>query len=81
MSATTDWIWELPATIAAIDQRLSPGVTTTSTYLLSLLEIAASLLSLADEMVLKPAPITTNSDIDKPVLANRLACLAFIFFS
>jgi hypothetical protein len=43
--------------------------------------MARSLLSLADEMVLKPAPITTNSDIDKPVLANRLACLAFIFFS
>jgi hypothetical protein len=32
-------------------------------------------------MVLKPAPITTNSDNDNPVLANRLACLAFIFFS
>jgi hypothetical protein len=32
-------------------------------------------------MVLKPAPITTNSDTDKTVLANRFACLAFIFFS
>jgi hypothetical protein len=56
-------------------------VSTTSTYLLCLSALAKDASSLADEMVLKPAPITTNSDIDKPVLANRLACLAFIFFS
>jgi hypothetical protein len=29
----------------------------------------------------KPAPTTTKSDTDKTVLANRFACLAFIFFS
>jgi hypothetical protein len=29
--------------------------------------------------VLKPAPITTNSDNVETLLANRLACLAFIF--
>jgi len=81
ISATTEAIWPLPATIEAIDQRDSPGVTTTCTYLLSLLTAVASLLSLAAEMVLKPAPITTNSDTDKTVLANRFACLAFIFFS
>jgi hypothetical protein len=32
-------------------------------------------------MVEKPAPITTNSESDKAVLASRFACLAFIFFS
>jgi hypothetical protein len=36
-------------------------------------------LSLADEMELKPAPITTNKDMVETVLANRFACLAFIF--
>jgi hypothetical protein len=36
-------------------------------------------LSLADEMELKPAPITTNKDMVETVLASRFACLAFIF--
>jgi hypothetical protein len=32
-------------------------------------------------MVEKPAPITTNKDMDRAVLASRLACLAFILNS
>jgi len=35
-------------------------------------------ISLADEMVLKPAPITTSRDRVKLDLASRLACLDFI---
>jgi hypothetical protein len=42
---------------------------------------AAVELSLADEMDEKPAAITTDNDTDKTVLANRLACLAFMLFS
>jgi hypothetical protein len=35
-------------------------------------------LSLADEIEENPAPINTNKDADNTVLANRLACLAFM---
>jgi hypothetical protein len=44
--------------------------------LLSDLDFSAA--SLADEIVLKPAPTTTSRDRDKTDLAKRLACLAFI---
>jgi len=42
---------------------------------------AAVELSLADEIDEKPAAITTDNDNDKTVLANRLACLAFMIYS
>ena len=81
MSATTDAIWPFSATIAAIDHRDSPGITTTCTYLLFTSTEAAVELSLADEIDEKPAAITTDNDNDKTVLANRLACLAFMIYS
>ena len=62
--------------MVAIDHKLSPGVTVICWYLLGFL-LATEVL-LADEIVERPAPITTNKDMDIAVLASRFACIAFI---
>ena len=61
----------------AIDQRVSPGVTTTFTYFDSCF---TSVASEAVETVLKPAPINTNSDAPRIVLASFALLLVLIYF-
>ena len=71
---------ELPPTIPAIDQRVSPGATTIFIYE-DATELFADVAGVdALPTALKPAPITTNSDVITIVRANLRLLFVLILF-